>query len=459
MKNAAEAIQGMIGLSVEAPVHADQREVETKLLATMAAVINSDQELKFELLSIDAVNFHFGDHFDVFVAMKSLADAGEHVDSNTVRAAMGDAWKDAMKDIFDASMADPAAAMAYKRQIVFWTQRKLAMDIGRNFMAKADQANEADLPKLIADLQKAVFDMGRTDFIAPPVKTEAELTDRFLLDLAKPNPGYKTGFDRMEKVILRGIPPGLFVIAAPPSAGKTTFVKQLADQVAEHNQVPVLFFSFEQSADELRIKSLARLSKLADNPVDNESIKQGSKADRVAEAAKEYKRFAHWIKVIEGDRQTTVDRIRIMAQREKMKTGKAPFLVIDYLQILPNDEQQDKRAAVDVLVSDLRRIARDIGTPIIAISSMSRAEYDRAKMSAFKESGGIEYGADIAAILTVEKENEDGTERTIDLKIIKNRNGRRGCIGMNYDMRYDLFCETANSALNYCDTVGREENK
>jgi replicative DNA helicase len=92
---------------------------------------------------------------------------------------------------------------------------------------------------------------------------------------------------------------------------------------------------------------------------------------------------------------TTEERLekveRELAQREKMKTGKAPVLIIDYLQIFPvDDPTQDKRVAVDFLVSDLRRIARDIGSPVIAISAMSRAEYDRVKLSGFKESGGIE---------------------------------------------------------------------
>jgi replicative DNA helicase len=456
---AAEAVRDGINNSVEAPLYPDQRDVETKLLATLATFINGDEaDLKYDLLELDAGDFHFRDHRAIFVAMQQLADDGEYVDRVTVRAKLGDAWTETLNGIFDASKADAGAAMTYKRQVIHWANIQHARGIGNAFMAALDAAArtpDADLTALVADLQKAAFDLDRTDRIAPPILSQADLTDRFLLDLASPKPGLKTGFDKLDRII-RGLLPGLFVIAAPPSAGKTTYVLQQADQIAQLNNTPVLYFTYEQSQYDLWIKSVARLSKIVGSPVQNESIKQGLSSAKVEEAAREYQRFANWITVIEGDRQLTVNRIRLLAQREKMKTGKAPVLAIDYLQILPvDDPTQDKRVAVDFLVSDLRRIARDMGSPIIAISAMSRAEYDKVKMTGFKESGGIEYGTDIAAILTVEKENDDGTERDVALNIIKNRNGRRGKVGMKYDMTHDHFEETDQGFVNYLDTLGK----
>ena len=461
-KNIAKTVKAMLDQSVEAPVHADQKDVEAKLLAALAMVINSDQaDLKYDLLEMAEADFHFRDHREIFAAMKALADAEDHVDQVTVAAKMGTAWKETLKGIFDAKAADAREAMTYKRQVILWANIGQARGIGTAYMAALDAAGEAeaDLPALVAGLQRAVFDLDRTDRIAPPVQSQADRTDRFLLDLVNPTPGLKTGFDKLDSII-KGLTPGLFVIAAPPSAGKTTYVLQLADQVAELNQAPVLYFTFEQSPYDLWIKSLARLTKIAAKPVENEDIKAGISSKEVKAAAETYRGFANWIKVIEGDRQHTVGRIRLLAQREKMKTGKAPVLVIDYLQILPvDDPSQDKRVAVDFLVSDLRRIARDIGSPVIAISAMSRAEYKEVQMSGFKESGGIEYGTDIAAILTVEAESEDGTERDVALNIIKNRNGRRGRVGMKYEMRHDFFYETDQSYVSYLASLGKDANR
>jgi replicative DNA helicase len=404
---------------------------------------------------LDAVHFHFQDHCEVFVAMKTLLDDGVHVDQAAVQKKMGAAWSDSMKDIFDASKADAFAASECKRRVILRANIEHARGIGRSYMKALDKADEdnADLPALLSDLQKAVFNQGRIDSITPPVRSEADLTDQFLLDLENPKPGLKTGFDDLDKII-KGLKPGLFIIAAPPSAGKTTYVKQLADQVAELNEVPVLFFSYEQSADELRTKSLSRISKAIGYRVQNERLKEGKDFDNVRRAADAYKKFAMWIKIIEGDRHNTVESIRALAQREKVQTGKAPVLVIDYLQILPVDDSgQDKRTSVDLVVSELRRISRDIGSHVIAISSMGRASYAAVTMSGFKESGGIEYGADIAAILSVDSES-DGADRKVTLNIIKNRNGRRGKVGMKYDMTHDHFEETDSQPLSYTDTFG-----
>jgi len=51
--------------------------------------------------------------------------------------------------------------------------------------------------------------------------------------------------------------PGLYVIGAVPSLGKTTFIHQMGEQIAESG-THVLFFSFEQSILELASKSIAR---------------------------------------------------------------------------------------------------------------------------------------------------------------------------------------------------------
>ncbi len=232
---AAEAVRDGINNSVEAPLHPDQRDVETKLLATLATFINSDEaDLKYALLELVAGDFHFRDHRDIFVAMKQLADAGAYVDRVTDRAKLGDAWTVTLNCIFDASKADAGAAMTYKRQVIYWANIQHARGIGNAFMAALDAAArtpDANLTALVAELQKAAFDLDRTDRIAPPILSQADLTDRFLLDLANPKLGLKTGFDKLDRII-RGLLHGLFVIAAPPSAGKTTYVLQQADQIA-----------------------------------------------------------------------------------------------------------------------------------------------------------------------------------------------------------------------------------
>jgi len=450
--NTDQAIQAAVDAAEEMPDRADQRNLEATVLNTLAAVINSDvSDLKYSLLELDAGDFYFQGHRDSFAAMKALDAAGDHVDQLTVEE-KGAGWPDPSK----ALSADEAET--FKRRIIARANHRQAAGLGRDFQDAVEAADPDDLPGLVAGLQAAVLDIGKTKRFMPPDRAEADLVDAFVQDLTHPSPGYWSGFSHLDAVI-GGLRPGVFVIAAAPSAGKTTFIKQMADQVAECNDgVPVLFFSYEQSASELRRKTLARLSK-----IDNQRIREGKVQEGDLAVAVEYiRRFGRRLKVIEADVRHNVGMIRLIAQREKHQAGKSPVIFIDYLQIMPAADlkMKDKRAEVDSLVSELRRLARDIDVPVIVISSMSRAYYDQAKVEGFKESGGIEYGADLAAIMSVQAETPDRTERSIDLVILKNRNGGRRIVELNYKMKFDTFADgPSGRSYSYLDAMGKDSGR
>ena len=67
----------------------------------------------------------------------------------------------------------------------------------------------------------------------------------------------KTGFENLDRVTK--LYPGLYVLGAISSLGKTTFACQLADQLTKSGE-HVLFFSLEQSRFELATKGLSRLT-------------------------------------------------------------------------------------------------------------------------------------------------------------------------------------------------------
>ena len=90
-------------------------------------------------------------------------------------------------------------------------------------------------------------------------------------------------------------------------------------------------------------------------------------------------------------------------------------------------------------------MARDLDSPVLCVSSMNRASYDKDKsMNAFKESGGIEYGADVAAMLTPDVAEASGADayRPMKLTIVKHRNGERGVITLKFHAERSEFVET-----------------
>lgn len=294
----------------------------------------------------------------------------------------------------------------------------------------------------------------------------------------------KTGWQSLDTLLDGGLYQGLYVIGALSSMGKTTYTLQMADQVAASG-TDALIISLEQSRDELMAKTISRYTYLIEsekakpnthNAKTTRGILDGSRyigyskdESRLIEQALERysETTAPHLFIIEGRGSIGTKDIREAIETHKRITGKAPVVFIDYLQILqPADERSSDKQNADRAVSDLYRIARDFKTPVIAISSFNRESYNRpASMSSFKESGGIEYGADFVIALQAagleDKETKTALannaakvaktkrarERELEVKILKNRNGRTG---VSYTTKY-------RTLFNLCEDSGIED--
>ena len=72
-------------------------------------------------------------------------------------------------------------------------------------------------------------------------------------------PYIPTGFKKFDEVLEGGLYEGLYIIGAISSLGKTTFVLQIADQIAQQGQ-DILIFSLEMARSELMAKSMSRIT-------------------------------------------------------------------------------------------------------------------------------------------------------------------------------------------------------
>ena len=278
--------------------------------------------------------------------------------------------------------------------------------------------------------------------------------------------GLDCGFRHLNHV-LNGLPDGVIILAGAPSCGKTTLAKQIADTVAEVEKVPVLFYSFEQSAEELRIKSLSRLSS-----VNSRHIWKGRAGNlewkKVEAAAGEYLQgTGPYLTIIEAGRKDTVEAIRaaaIMAQRKA--GGGRVLLVLDYLQIIPAGKEAPDaiREKIDANLSELRRLSRDLKSPVLVVSSQNREAYKENKpptLAALKESGGIEYSADAVICLWRDKEESERlTEKykrltvRVEAHVLKNRNGELSKIKLDFTPEWSLFTERDKEDLDYAAALG-----
>ena len=323
---------------------------------------------------------------------------------------------------------------------------------------------------LIAD--RATFEQAIEKAIAEaaakPDNTAAYLDNLMFAEIEqfKQAKDRKTGFANLDEKA-GALYSGLYVLAAISSLGKTTLALQMADQIAAAGH-DVLFFSMEQSRLEMVSKSLARLTAQADfaNAVSSLSIRKGYKSPLLAEAVKHYRaQTGDRMSIIEGNYNCDIGYISDYIRRYQKRTGATPIVFIDYLQVLQpaaeGKSKGSKKDEIDIAITELKRLSRELDLTIIVISSLNRANYlTPIAFESLKESGGIEYTADVVwglqlaclddDLFTQEKKITEKREkvnaakaenpRRIKFICLKNRYGISSYdCNFNYYPQYDLF--------------------
>ena len=188
-----------------------------------------------------------------------------------------------------------------------------------------------------------------------------------------------------------------------------------------------------------------------------------------------YRPSAARLFIVEGMGNVGTEAIRTQVQRHKDLTGRAPVVVVDYLQILaPYDLRATDKQAADRAVLDLKRLSRDFNTPVVAVSSFNRDSYQApVSFSSFKESGGIEYGSDVvfalqyagmdydsrtdknpagrmarvsAIVKAAQAKYTAGEFADLELKVLKNRKGRRDTISLQFLALFGYFKDDGTPA-------------
>lgn len=282
----------------------------------------------------------------------------------------------------------------------------------------------------------------------------------------------KTGFKEWDEKA-GAIYSGLYIIGGGTSAGKTTFITQLAEQMAE-NGSQILFFSMEQSQLEIVTKGIARrYAQLFPKGPKKTSldIRTEEPTEETQKAIAAYKQaVGDRLHIIEGNFDCTVSKIKREIEQHIALKRERPVVFIDYLQVLRPDidpdtgrKPTDQRQIAEYNVTEIKRISRQYKTPVFLVSSLNRDSYlEPITEKSFKETGGIEYTADVLMalqlkILTEEcyqktkaaetakrsemvKEENNKNPRKLELTVIKNRYGAKYyTVDFEYTTTADTF--------------------
>lgn len=422
---------------------------------------------------ISSGSFYPEKHRLIYGALQQLTDAGQPCDIITAGDALqrsGDLERVGgmayLSELLDACPATSTAG--HYAQAVAEAARLRALRSALASVLDNVTGGDQSADELTRQAEGLLYKLSDGSAGEDQQRSAAEYLPAFLDEISKANtPAKSTGFPRLDYLLDGGLYEGLYILGAISSLGKTTFALQLADQLAQRGH-DVLFFSLEMSRAELIAKSISRQTFL----IAGEDQSQYAKTARgimaaekqkyytdkeqrlIKQAIGKYREYAGRLYILESAGAFGVEHIRQAVQRHVITTGRRPVVFVDYLQILaPADPRSSDKQNTDKAVLELKRISREHKTPVFAISSFNRDSYKksssnrgRVSMADFKESGAIEYSADVLLGLEFASAGGEGyneepekqkARREVTLRILKNRNGRAFVDG--YFIYYALF--------------------
>lgn len=357
------------------------------------------------------------DETDTVVLREKLRQRGYVLDEHFVR------------DLLSIATV-PANVGFYAERIRENTRRKKLMQLGTDLQTAAmDGSESAEI------ISNALDRLGEIDrgFAAAELADPDEAGEIFWKHRERVEDGkgaVPTGFKPLDSLLGGGmLRSGLYILAARPGMGKTTFALQIMDSIAETTG-PVLFVSLEMAIEQIQGKRIARLSGI---PSDELLLSNGERLDyqKIAEADEKLRKLP-----VSISRRTaaTVAQIRHMAKQ----VPDLQCVVVDYLgKITASNPKASRYEAITEISGGLKTLAVELGVPVLCLSQLNRENTGRndkrPQLSDLRDSGAVEQDAD--GVVMLHRADYYQMSETIlqpwesvELEILvrKNRHGRVG---------------------------------
>ena len=465
-------------------------EAEQSLLG--AILVNNDA---FDRVSDFLRAEHFSEelHRRIYELLSQLIRAGKVATVITLKTYLADV------DLGGLTVSQYLARLAAEATTII-----NAADYGRTIY---DLAMRRDLIVIGGDIVNAAYDAP----VDSAPRAQIEEAERKLYSIAETG-RYDGGFQRFSDAIttaidmaaaayqrdghLSGLATGLsdldnkmgglqksdlIVLAGRPGMGKTALATNIAFNVARafraevqpdgHNKTidggVVGFFSLEMSAEQLATRIIAEQSGVPSYKIRRGAITEDDFRE-ISAAAQQMQRVPLYIDQTGG---ISIAQLTARARRLKRQHG-LDLLVVDYIQLLSGSKSRGDNRVQEVteITTGLKALAKELATPIIALSQLSRQvesrDDKRPQLSDLRESGSIEQDADVVMFVYREeyylknKEPREGTpehatwmtemERAhgrAEVILGKQRHGPTGTVALAFEdevTRFSNLVETDN---------------
>ena len=405
----------------------------------------------------DFYNVAYGLLFD---AMLALYNEGKPVDLLTVSGKLKEmgAPDDISKLEFIGDIIAAVPTSTHAEQYARMVQDMATLRRMIHFTEKTAElcyTGKTEVEDLLEDSTKELLDIAqnrnRSDDIIPMQKIMGTVLDTIEESAKRGSKitGVPTGFIDLDEKLTGLHESELILIAARPAMGKTAFALNIAQYAAMKAGVPCAIFSLEMSKEQLATRLVAM-----DSMVDSQLIRTGQLAD------------SDWDKIMDstcrvGNTPMFIDDTpgisipELRAKCRKLKqTENIGLIIIDYLQLMSGSggRRENRQQEISEISRSLKKLARDLKVPVIALSQLNRAvdgrEDHKPVMSDLRESGAIEQDADVIMfIYRDDYYNKESTKPGIaDIIVAKQRNGSTGPVELVWLGKYTKFGNKERSA-------------
>lgn len=258
-----------------------------------------------------------------------------------------------------------------------------------------------------------------------------------------------TGFPDLDRLMLGGLKGGeMFVLAARPSVGKTSYALNIAENIALNSRLPVGVFSLEMTKEALTLRMRCANARVGLRTVmDGQATQEDF--TKLTEAAY---RLGQAPIYIDDTPSLSIMALRAKARRMVQRFGIKAF-VVDYLQLCVSTTKrakENRQIEISEISSGIKALAKELNLPIVVLAQLNRdiekEKKRKPRLSDLRESGSIEQDADVVGLLynaNADKEDGDGqvadTVIPVNLLIAKQRNGPTGMVYLTFFKSYTQF--------------------
>lgn len=296
--------------------------------------------------------------------------------------------------------SSPLDVLRYARDVA---ERYIKIQLGKatdriKDKASSDSTNGYELLKEVRSLIDEI-DEGSVYDVASA--TLDEITDDVVSYMEKGvegvSSGVPSGLTELDEATNGWQNGDLIIVAGRPAMGKSAFVTSILKNAAEAG-FPVALCSLEMSKFKVYCRLVAEdvglfIGDLVNRRITREQLEHFKKT--VQELRSQLKI------IIDDDVDLSISELRVRARNWKRKYN-IQLLVVDYLQLMSGDSGKSNSSSREQEISSisrgLKKIAKELDIPVIALSQLSRAvetrDNKRPMMSDLRESGSIEQDAD-----------------------------------------------------------------